>query len=399
MRQVYAVNDPMVGRTAAWLKGRRDGTGGYQRHPRALDTFGRASPEVTNAYITYALSEAGQLDAGMAPELESQRRLAKDARDPYLLALASNTLLNLPKNKPEGVAAAGRLAGMQSRAVGDAGAFPGADHSITRSSGQNLVIETTALSLVAMVKSGRMSEARLAAEWLGKNRGGFGQWGATQATVLALKALTRYAEASARTQAPGAVEIRVNGQRRGRVAYAADHKEPIVFGTLGEFFVPGANKIEIVGEGKEPLPFSMAVEYRTRQPASATEAPVGLVTALARSEARLGQNVRLDVTVTNRTQKGLPMTLARVGLPGGLTFQTWQLKELRDRGQIAFYETRPREVIIYFRQVLPGEVKKIPLELQTTVPGRFTGPASSAYLYYGDDLKTWAAPLEIKVAP
>jgi outer membrane protein OmpA-like peptidoglycan-associated protein len=394
MQRVYAVDSPMVVRTAAWLKGRRDGMGGYQRHPRALDTFGRASPEVTNAYITYALSEAGQLDAGMQPEIEAQRKLAREARDPYLLALASNTLLNLPPRKAEGVAAAGRLAGLQKD-----GAFPGADHSITRSSGTNLTIETTALSLVAMVKAGRMAEARAAAEWLGKNRGGFGQWGATQATVLALKALTKYAEASARTAAPGSVEVRINGQRRARFAYQADHKEPITFAALGEFFVPGANKVEILGEGKEALPYSMAVEYRTRQPASAADAPVGLQLALAKSEAKLGQNVRVDVTVSNRTQKGLPMTLARVGLPGGLTFQTWQLKELRERGHIAFYETRPREVILYFRQLEPGAVKRIPLELKATVPGRYTGPASSAYLYYGDDFKTWAAPLEIKVTP
>jgi outer membrane protein OmpA-like peptidoglycan-associated protein len=399
MKRVYAVNDPMVVRTAAWLKGRRDGQGGFLRHTRALDTFGRASAEVTNAYIIYALSEAGQLDAGLAPEIEAQRRLARDARDPYLLALAANTLLNLPQHKAEGQAAAGRLAGLQSKAAGAAGAFPGADHSITRSSGRNLVTETTALSLVAMVKSGRMAEARAAAEWLGKNRGGFGQWGATQATVLALKALTRYAEASARTQAPGAVEVKINGQRRGRVAYQADHQEPIVFAGLGATFVAGANRVEVVGEGKEALPYSMVVEYRTRQPASAETAPVSLTTVLQRSAAKLGQNVRCDVTVANRGQKGLPMTLARVGLPGGLTFQTWQLKELRDRGHIAFYETRPREIILYFRQLEPGEVKRIPLELQATVPGRYTGPASSAYLYYGDDLKTWAAPLEIRVTP
>jgi hypothetical protein len=34
---------------------------------------------------------------------------------------------------------------------------------------------------------------------------------------------------------------------------------------------------------------------------------------------------------------GLPMTLARVGLPGGLTFQTWQLQELRDKHLIDFW--------------------------------------------------------------
>jgi len=33
----------------------------------------------------------------------------------------------------------------------------------------------------------------------------------------------------------------------------------------------------------------------------------------------------------------------RIGIPGRLTLQTWQLKELREKGAIDFYETRPRE--------------------------------------------------------
>ena len=91
------------------------------------------------------------------------------------------------------------------------------------------------------------------------------------------------------------------------------------------------------------------------------------------------------------------MTLARVGLPGGLTFQTWQLKELRDKKLIDFYETRAREVILYFRAMKPGETREIPLDLVATVPGHYTGPASSAYLYYTDEHKTWVKPMTVTV--
>jgi hypothetical protein len=93
------------------------------------------------------------------------------------------------------------------------------------------------------------------------------------------------------------------------------------------------------------------------------------------------------------------MTLARIGLPGGLTFQTWQLKELRENGLIAFYETRAREVILYFRQLKPSEVKEIPLDLVAVVPGEYTGPASRAYLYYTDDQKVWVDPLAVTIMP
>ncbi len=46
----------------------------------------------------------------------------------------------------------------------------------------------------------------------------------------------------------------------------------------------------------------------------------------------------------------------------------------------------------------PKEVKEIPLDLVATIPGRYTGPASRAYLYYTDDQKVWADPLKISVS-
>ena len=115
--------------------------------------------------------------------------------------------------------------------------------------------------------------------------------------------------------------------------------------------------------------------------------------------AGYGETAHVDVEVRNATDRGIPMTLARVGLPGGLTFQTWQLQELRDKRVIDFYETRPREVILYFRSLAPGAVKDVPLELMATVPGTFTSPASRAYLYYTDERKHWVAPSTVTIAP
>ena len=69
------------------------------------------------------------------------------------------------------------------------------------------------------------------------------------------------------------------------------------------------------------------------------------------------------------------------------------------KGLIAFYETRPREVILYLRDMKPGEVKHIPLDLVAVVPGRYTGPASSAYLYYNDQAKAWTEALAVTIDP
>jgi hypothetical protein len=394
MKRIYGgVDDEMLARTVTWLKSRRNGKGGFERDGQALDNFGRASPEVTDAYILYAVSEAGMIDQ-FPEELAAQARRAAETKDPYLLALAANTLLNAPAKVAEGQAATLRLAGMQK----PDGVFGGADHSITRSGGSNLDIETTALATLAMLKAKNSPDSvRRGVDWLNKNRGGFGEWGATQATVLALKASTEYALASRQTQSSGSVVLLVNGRKVGDMPYEAGRRDALVFDNLGAHFQPGANTIELVHTGRDSLPYSMAVEYRSLKPATDPNVVVELATKLDKSTVRMGENVRLTATLKNRTRDGQPMTIARVGLPGGLNFQTWQLKELKEKGIVDQWETKAREVILYFREMKPDQVREIPLDLVATVPGDYTGPASSAYLYYTDDRKFWSDALKASV--
>lgn len=394
MKRVYGeVDEVMIGRTQNWLKSRRDGKGGFLRDPKALDSFGGAKPEVTNAYIIYALTEAGTYD--IEAEIAGQAATAASTDDAYLLALATNTLLNVPARKAEGQKAAARLAKLQDKD----GRFAGKDHSITRSTGINLDIETTALAVLALLKAtGYDEQLRSAVQWLGNNRSGYGQWGATQATVLALKAMTTYANATRKTPAPGAVTLKINGQVISTLSYEAGRRDPLILTAGAEAFTSGMNTIELVHDGKSELPYSAAIELRSKKPASDPNAVVELRTELAESKVKMGASVRLTATIKNRTQNGQPMTLARIGLPGGLTFQTWQLKELKEKGLVAFTETRAREVIVYFRDLGPGEEKVVPLDLVALVPGTYEGPASSTYLYYTDDQKTWVDGTKVVVS-
>jgi alpha-2-macroglobulin-like protein len=398
MKDVYgAVDSAMLARTGAWLKSRRDGNGGYLRDAKALDTFGRASPEVTDAYITWALVAAGE--TGLERELAKSVKLAETTQDAYLLALATGTLLQRPAGSPPskaGLAAVARLVNMQA----PSGAWTNADHSITRSGGSNLTIETTSLAILALLKAdGNVETARKGIAWLQNNRSGFGQWGATQATVLALKAMNTFDSATRVAPHAGAVSLAIDGVVVAEQAFEAGRREPILFTGFDDRLAPGKHRITLKAKSGDPLPYSIAVEYRTVEPASSEAAVVQLQATLAKAELKMGETVRLDAVISNKTPNGQPMTLARLGLPGGLTFQSWQLKGLREKGQIAFFETRAREVILYFRDMKPGEVKKIGIDLVASVPGTYTGPASSVYLYYNDTNKSWAAPLPIRITP
>ncbi|MEZ4404243.1 MAG: alpha-2-macroglobulin family protein [Kofleriaceae bacterium] len=394
MAKVYDVDQAMVDRTAAWLMQRRDGKGGFRRSSQALDSFGRADEVTTNAYIMWALAEAGRTDE-LAPELAVQAKLGASTKDPYLLALAASTNLTAAPTAPATAAMVKKLAGLQAAD----GSFPGAAESITKSGGQSLVIETTSLAVLALLQAGDAyaPQVRAAVDFLNGHRGGYGDWGNTQATILGLKALTAYAEHSKQMAASGSATLVVNGKPAGTITFDKGRREALVWDDFAALLRPGSNDVKIELAGGATLPYAVAVEYRSAQPPSSAAAQVALTTSLGAATTKAGEGVTLTATVTNTTDAGLPMTLARVGIPGGTVFQTWQLKELRDKGLIDFYETRPREVILYWRALAPGAVKAVDLNLLAAVPGSYQAPASSAYLYYTAEDKAWTAPASIAI--
>jgi alpha-2-macroglobulin-like protein len=396
MAKVYDVDPKMVERTAAWLMSRRDQQGGFERSSQALDSFGRASPATTNAYIMWALAEARRT-AGLTKELAVQKALGGETRDPYLLALAANTNLAAAPKAADSVAMAKRLAGMQ----GKDGSFPGAKETITMSGGESLTIETTALAVLALLKASPNSEyeaqIRAGVDWLNGKRGGYGAWGNTQATILGLKALTAYTEHARQMSAPGSATLVVNGKDAGTIQFDKGRRDALVWNDLAGKLSAGKNTIELRLDSQAQLPYTITVEYRTAQPRSSAAAKVSVTTQLLKTQAKMGDGVTLRAHVENVTGAGIPMTLARVGLPGGMVFQTWQLKELRDKGVIDFYETRPREVILYWRALPPSAKKDIDLNLLSAVPGTYEAPASSAYLYYTAEDKAWTQPVSITI--
>lgn len=394
MAKVYEVEPHMVTRTAEWLMSRRDKKGGFLRSSQALDSFGRAGQATTDAYIMWALAEA-QRTKGMDVELAAQRTLAATSKDPYLLALAANTMILA--QQPQASAAIATLAGLQA----EDGSFPGAKESITMSGGESLTIEATALATLALIKASPNNEheasIRRAVDYLNKKRGGFGQWSNTQATVLGLKAMTAYADHARQMQSDGAATLIINGAPAGTIKFDKGRKDALVWDDLAGVLKPGHNTVELQLAGGAQLPYSIAVEYRSAKPQSSPAAKVRMTTTLDRAQVKLGEGVKLRAHVENATAGGVPMTLARVGLPGGLTFQTWQLKELRDKGLIDFYETRPREVILYWRALPPNAQKDVALDLLAVTPGDYEAPASSAYLYYTAEDKAWASPVKVAV--
>lgn len=396
MKRVYAgVDNDMIARTAKLLLDKRDGNGGFKKNPRALDSFGGADTDITNAYIVYALSEAGYKD--IAKEMNAVEQDARKSNDPYLMALCVNALFNLGEEQR-----AEKLLTQIIKLRDKTGFWVGNKHSITRSTGQSLKAETTSLILIALLKSKNTNTEAIngAVKYLVGMRSGYGGFGSTQATVLTLKALTKYAEFSKRTDESGTIAIEINGKVVSEKNYAKGEKSQIVIAGLENFISSGAQKIQVRFKNcQQALPYAMNISYSTTLPENAKQSVIRLQTAIAAKQVRTGELLRFTATLTNITQQGQPMTMALLGIPAGFSAQPWQLKELMEKGAVDFYEITGNSIACYFRDLEPGEQKQINLDLKAEIPGAYSALASSAYLYYTSEDKIWAGLDKIYINP
>lgn len=383
-----SVDLKMLDRTAMWLLSKKDGKGGFKREQHAYHDFGRISDDVLNGYIVYALAEAGYSD--IEKEFEAAYKKATDSKDPYLLAMVANAAYSLNK-KGKGDEALSILISKQAKD----GSFTGSSHSITYSQGNSLTIETTALAIMAELKSPAKNASSLtnAVQYLTSTRSGSGVFSSTQGTILALKALTEFAKFSKKTTEDGTILVYVDGKKVGEKTYKAGDKGAITLEGLEEFIKgEGKHTIKVKYVGvKTPLPYSIAVNWNTSLPKSDEECTIDLKTKLASKTANVGETVRLTTTISNKKSTDVPSTMAIIGIPAGFTAQPWQLKELQEKHVFDYYEIKGNNIAVYYRGLGPKAVKEINLDLKAEMPGEYDAPASSAYLYYTNEFKTWSA--------
>ena len=294
------------------------------------------------------------------------------------------------------------------------GAIGGAETSITRSGGRDLEIETTAFAVMAMLKANRPDVFELplqnAVKWIGQQRGGYGGYGSTQSTILALKALIKYTQAKKSPGEDGVLIAYVGDSKVGEIKFTSKTTEPLALTIpdIEKHVQAGKNlSVRLTLSTKKAYPFTVAYDCMTLKPNNSGKELVNLTTRLSKTEATEGESVQLNVEVANKSGKGQGMVTAIVGIPAGLKVpedmkQLKQMCELPKDGsapQLSYFEIRGRELVLYWRQIQPDQKLQVTIDLICNLPGEYRGPASRGYLYYNADDKHWVDPLTIAITP
>lgn len=210
----------------------------------------------------------------MTLELNALRRQSQTSKDPYFLALVANDLINRGQLK-EAIEILKKLSKSQQAD----GHLDAAQTSITGSGGRDLQIETTALTLLGWLKAKRPDlfnrNVQAAAKWIGQQRGGYGGFGSTQSTILALKALIAFANDNKKTPEEGDLALFLGDQLLVRQHFPAGVQEAITLDLKDteKYLKPGKNALRVEITGKNVFPYTAAWSYHTLKPASPENCP------------------------------------------------------------------------------------------------------------------------------
>eukprot|EP01080_Neovahlkampfia_damariscottae_P007632 gene7632-11954_t len=390
MSKVYPVDENMLNRTKKWLYSRRDGKGGFKLDSQALDDFGAAPKDITNAYIVWSLTEAGE--TGLDLEIDSIYKDALTKKDAYLWGLSAASLFTTKKEK-EANELAKKIVANQEKT----GEVLQSKTTITCSRGKALNIETTAIAVLTWLNDEKYNEnIELAMNWLLKQCTN-GKFGNTQSTILALKAIVKY-------------DTRKGGNTENiKVSYSLDGKKfPVDFGKKNDdgfveidldkkLLTPGDHTISLKITGKGSLPYSFFLRYFSNKPDSSDKCEIDLKNYLSSDKFEEGSVGEMNVEMKNLSNEKQAMTLAIISIPGGLEPRHENLQELVKGGKIAFYEIKGRDVIIYLRGMKENQELKFKFDVTARIPGKFKSSASRAYLYYVDEDVKWVEGTECTI--
>lgn len=388
MKEFINIDKKLIEGNLKWLNSRKDDKGGFNQNP-AKYGFSGIKYVVNNAYIVYVLSEVGQKD--FDKQYETALKESLKSRDLYRMELIALTSFNL--NKKEEYK---QLMKLIKTAIGKQN-FKDlkAEQSIINSYGRSMSMEIASLYALALLKEGEITkQVSDVLDYIQSSKSVYG-FGSTQATALALKAITEYTKITSYNAPLKDAILHLNNQPIG--VTQKEKEGNVILKNLN--VNSGNNNFSIQIPDQASVPYLFYVQYQTYKPHNSEDCKLVLKTKLLKNTIKISETARLEIEIQNSSNNQVSNPIVRIGIPGGLTPEPWQLKELAEKNTVDYYEIFDSELVLYFRKLDSKETRNVNIDLKAIVPGKYKGVASSAYLYYENEHKNWNSGLEIEVLP
>jgi len=409
MSKVSDVDPRLIERTALWLAQQQQPNGSWKPDTQfinegATNRFNSDQLRIT-AYIAWALANTGYKGPSTEKAKEFIESYSGPRPDSYTLAVIANFAADYGKDR--------EFTRRSMQALVDARTEDGdqvswkAEETGVYSTGQSAAIETTGLAAQALLKWGQASETvRKALNFLSSKKEAAGNWGTTQATIMALRALVLSTELSA-SDVRGLLTVELNGKAVETLQLNAENND-----LLHQFALKGNElpdlqntvSVQLRFEGSGTLAYQVVGRYFT--PWEGKEPTEPLTIDVAYDRTRLAENniATATATIRNNLSKTANMVMVDLGIPPGFDLLSEDLQSLQEKtadqksGRLEKFSLTATQAILYFNALEGKQTVAIRFRLRAKYPIQAHTFQSRVYEYYDPAVSSTARPVELEVA-
>ena len=409
MEKVYPIDRRIIDRTRAWLMKQQARDGTWSSPGGAGESDAKL---LLTSYVAWALLDsmpaAVDWQEKEAPKLKKAieyiRERAVKTDNVYALALAANALVAWGgKDEAYRKVVKTVLRKLEAKKERDparqAICFPSAGPSLCLAYGDSLTVETTALAVLALVRSEQSTTTiNEALDFLVKSRGADGTWGTTQATILSLKALV-----ASRTAAPhkGVTPfvVKVAGKQVAEGKVTEANSDVMQQFDLREHLKIGGNDVSIEVKGETALMVQVVGRhFEPHKKAVKAIAPV-LEVSVAYDRTKMTTADLLKAKAILRYHGKTPtyQVIVDLPIPPGFTVDAGDFAELVAARKVQRFSVTARQVILYIGDVKAGSEHTFEYALKPKYPIKAKAPAATAYEYYTPSNRAATLPVALVV--
>ncbi|HEX5283286.1 MAG TPA: alpha-2-macroglobulin family protein [Bryocella sp.] len=405
MSAVHDVDPRVIERTRDWLIALQQPDGSWKPDTQfinegATNRFNTDLVRIT-AYIAWSLETTGYDGPAVDKARGFLRTHLADSStrlDAYTLAVLANFAVH-GKGAPDWThEILGRLMDA-AHAEGDQLWWTSEETGVY-ATGNSAAVETTGLAVQALLISGEQNAAaRKALTWLLSKKNGDGNWGSTQATIMALRALVMASEKSG-GDAVGDVEILLDGHPFKAISLTKENND-----LLQQFVLPAnaSPHVQIRFHGTGGLAYQVDGQYFIPWNNRKNKDALSIDVAYDRTRLAESDMVSATATIHSNLNKQANMVMVDLGIPPGFDLQTEDLQSMVEStahartGRLEKFNLTATQAILYFNGIAGGETVKVQFHLHAKYPIRAKAFASRVYEYYDPAVSATARPAIFEV--
>jgi hypothetical protein len=406
MSKVSDVDSRLIERTGDWLARQQQADGSWKPDTSFINegATNRYNSDVLRitAYIAWSLAATGY----KGPAVEKARGYidshVSEKVDAYTLAVIANFAVDDGHDRDFTRRAMEAL--LDARKEQEKETSWTADETGMYGAGESASVETTGLATQALLKWGQApAQVRKALAFLYSKKQGSGNWGTTQATIMALRALLMATQLSA-SDVHGTLAITVNDKQVQTLTLNGENNDLLHQFVIKDIDPAKPSNVELRMDGAGSLAYQ--VVGRTFVPWQAEGVGEALSIDVHYDRAHLVENdiATATATVRNNMKRSANMVMVDLGIPPGFELQTEDLQKYQEKsagahgGKLEKFSLTATQAILYFNALEPGQTVTLSYRLRAKYPIRARTFESKVYEYYQPEIRSTVQPVELEVS-